>query len=73
MYGMHVHQAVKQANETETGITIHYVNNRFDEGKTIFNAKTSLTENDTPESIATKIHELEMAHFPRVIEGLLSN
>lgn len=73
MYGMHVHQAVNQAKETETGITIHYVNNRFDEGKTIFNAKTSLTENDTPESIATKIHELEMAHFPRVIEKVLSN
>ncbi len=71
MYGMHVHQAVKQANETETGITIHYVNNRFDEGKTIFKAKTNLTENDTPESIATKIHELEMAHFPKLIEGIL--
>lgn len=71
MYGMHVHQAVKKANETETGITIHYVNQFFDEGEPLFQAKTNLTSIDTEESIALKIHELEMTHFPLVIEQLL--
>jgi len=71
MYGMHVHEAVKAANETETGITIHYVNQKFDDGKIIFKEKTDLTENDTPETIAQKIHELEMENFPVEIERLL--
>jgi len=71
MYGMHVHEAVKAANETETGITIHYVNQKFDDGKIIFKEKTELTENDTPETIVQKIHALEMANFPREIERLL--
>lgn len=71
MYGMHVHEAVKAANETETGITIHYVNQKFDDGKIIFRANTPLTESDTPESIAQKIHELEMANFPIEIELIL--
>jgi phosphoribosylglycinamide formyltransferase-1 len=72
MYGMHVHEAVKAANETETGITIHYVNSKFDDGKIIFQAKTILTEQDTPETIAQKIHELEMNNFPVEIEQILS-
>ncbi|MFZ4799436.1 MAG: phosphoribosylglycinamide formyltransferase [Bacteroidia bacterium] len=71
MYGMHVHEAVKAANESETGITIHYVNQKFDDGKIIFKEKTQLTENDTPESIAQKIHKLEMANFPVEIERIL--
>lgn len=71
MYGMHVHEAVKNAGETETGITIHYVTEAYDEGAPIFQAKAALTANDTPDSIAHKIHELEMANFPRVIDNLL--
>lgn len=71
MYGMHVHEAVKAANETETGITIHYVNQKFDDGKIIYRANTPLSENDTSETIAQKIHVLEMANFPNVIERIL--
>ena len=73
MYGMHVHEAVKQANETETGITIHYVNQNFDEGEIIFKANVALTNIETPETIAHKIHSLEMDNFPKIIETLLVN
>lgn len=72
MYGMHVHRAVKKNNETETGITIHYVNENYDEGAIIFQAKTALTTEDTPETIANKIHELEQQHFPNVIEQVIN-
>lgn len=72
MYGMHVHEAVKAANETETGITIHYVNQKFDDGEIIFQAKTLLTEQDTPETIAQKIHLLEMENFPVEIDKILN-
>jgi phosphoribosylglycinamide formyltransferase-1 len=68
MYGMHVHRAVKENAESETGITIHYVNERYDEGAIIFQAKTTISSSDTAEDIAHKIHQLEYAHFPRVIE-----
>ncbi|MFC4095701.1 phosphoribosylglycinamide formyltransferase [Euzebyella saccharophila] len=71
MYGAHVHKAVKENAETETGITIHYVNEHYDEGAIIQQAKTTLVEGDTPESIAAKVHELEYEHFPKVIEQLL--
>jgi len=71
MYGMHVHEAVKLANEIETGITVHYVNQHFDAGEVIFQAKTTLTQADTPASIAHKIHELEMAYFPSIIEKIV--
>ncbi|UZD22675.1 phosphoribosylglycinamide formyltransferase [Algoriphagus halophytocola] len=71
MYGAHVHEAVKAAGDKETGITIHLVNEHYDEGKIIFQASTPLTEEDTPESIAAKVHELEHRHFPQVIEGLV--
>ncbi len=71
MYGMNVHRAVKENKETETGITIHYVNENYDEGAIIFQAKTALNENDSPESIAEKIHILEQKHFPKVIEGVI--
>ena len=71
MYGNHVHEAVKQNNETETGITIHYVNENYDEGAIIHQAKTSLTQEDTAETIAQKVHQLEYAHFPKIIEQLL--
>ena len=71
MYGMHVHQAVYEQKETETGISIHYVNEHYDEGQLIFQAKTDLTTEDTPDSIAQKIHSLEHEHFPKVIAQLL--
>ena len=68
MYGMKVHEAVKNAGEIETGITIHAVNEQYDEGKILFQAKCNLLSTDTPEEIANKIHLLEHAHYPRVIE-----
>jgi phosphoribosylglycinamide formyltransferase-1 len=73
MYGMHVHEAVVANNETETGITIHYVNQNYDEGAVIFQAKCSVEKNDTAKDVAAKIHELEMEHFPRVIDQLLND
>ncbi len=73
MYGMNVHKAVHAAKEKETGITIHYVNEKYDEGNVIFQASCSLESTDTPESIAQKIHQLEYAHFPRIIEATIDN
>ncbi|KJD33965.1 phosphoribosylglycinamide formyltransferase [Tamlana nanhaiensis] len=72
MYGMHVHKAVVENNETETGITIHYVNENYDEGATIFQAKCPVLPTDTAEDVAAKIHELEMEHFPKVVDKLLA-
>lgn len=72
MYGIHVHEAIKANNEKETGITIHYVNENYDEGAIIFQAKCDVDSSDSVECIATKVHELEMEHFPKVIESLLS-
>ncbi|MDF2159124.1 phosphoribosylglycinamide formyltransferase [Algoriphagus sp. CAU 1675] len=71
MYGHHVHEAVKAAGEKETGITIHLVNENYDEGKIIFQASTPLSPEDSPEDIAQKVHALEHRHFPEVIESLL--
>lgn len=71
MYGMHVHEAVKAANETETGITLHYVNEHYDEGAIIKQFKTVVEPTDTPQSIAAKIAALEMKHVPEVINELL--
>ena len=71
MYGMHVHRAVKEAGETETGISIHYVNEHYDQGTLIFQAKTLVNTQDTPEDIATKVQALEAVHFPKTIETLL--
>ncbi len=71
MYGMRVHQAVFENKESETGISIHLVNEHYDEGAIIFQAKTSIDDCTSPEAIATKIHELEQAHFPAVIENFL--
>ncbi len=73
MYGMRVHEAVKKAGETETGITIHFVNEHYDEGDAIFQAKCPIRPEDTPEDIAQNIHQLEHKHFPEVIERLLSD
>ena len=73
MYGMSVHKSIVENKEKESGITIHYVNKEYDEGNIIFQAKCSISENDTPEDVAKKVHELEYAHFPVVIERLLSS
>ena len=72
MYGHHVHEAVKAAGDTETGITIHLVNEHYDEGKIIFQAATSLLPEDSAETIAAKVLALEHRYFAEVIEGLLS-
>ena len=72
MYGMKVHQTVLENNEKETGITIHYVNEHYDEGEFIFQQKVNIEGCKTTEEIAIKIHELEHKHFPKVIEKLLN-
>lgn len=72
MYGMHVHEAVAAAKEKESGITIHYVNENYDEGAIIFQAKCPVEPADTPEDIAQKVHSLEYAHYPKVIESILT-
>lgn len=71
MYGTRVHQAVKDHSEAETGITIHYINEQYDEGAVIFQAKTVITPTDDVDTIAQKVHQLEYEHFPKVIENLL--
>jgi len=71
MYGMHVHKAIVENKEKETGITIHYVNENYDEGATIFQKQVTILGTDTPEVVAEKIHELEQKYFPMVIEDLL--
>ena len=73
MYGMHVHEAVINANEKESGISIHYVNERYDEGKIIFQAKVPIDKNETPDSLASKIHELEYKYYPEVIEKIVKD
>ena len=72
MYGMNVHKAVVENKETETGITIHYVNENYDEGAIIFQVKCKVEASDSAEDVATKIHKLEMEHFPKVIDQLLN-
>jgi phosphoribosylglycinamide formyltransferase 1 len=72
MYGMKVHEAIVENNEQETGITIHYVNEEYDKGSIIFQAKCPVNLDDTAESVAAKIHELEHRHFPHVVEKLVS-
>jgi formyltetrahydrofolate-dependent phosphoribosylglycinamide formyltransferase len=71
MYGNHVHQSVIKAKDTESGITIHFVDELYDHGEIIFQAKCIVHENDTAETLAQKIHLLEHANFPRVIAGVL--
>lgn len=71
MYGAFVHQAVIDARDKESGITIHYVDEQYDHGNTIFQAKCVVSTDDTPETLAKKIHQLEHEHYPLVIEGLV--
>ena len=73
MYGDYVHAAVIRNKDKESGISIHYVNDRYDEGKIIFQAKCSVRPGDTPQLLAEKIHQLEYKHYPRVIEEVLLN
>lgn len=72
MYGAHVHQAVINAGEKESGISIHVVDEEYDHGKTIFQAKVRVEANDTPDSLAEKIHVLEHRHYPEVIRKWVS-
>lgn len=71
MYGMNVHQAVHAAQETESGMTIHYVDEHYDEGAIIFQAKCTLQSTDSPDDIAKKVLQLEHQHYPQVIESLI--
>jgi len=72
MYGMKVHQAVVSNGDKETGISIHFVDKKYDNGKLIFQAKCAVGVNDTPEQVAEKVHKLEYEHFPAVIEKFLT-
>ncbi|MEJ7736259.1 MAG: phosphoribosylglycinamide formyltransferase [Chitinophagaceae bacterium] len=71
MYGDAVHKAVLTAHETHSGITIHYVDNEYDHGNIIFQASCSVDDQDTPETLATKVHRLEHENYPRVIEEVM--
>jgi len=71
MYGLKVHEAVIASGETESGITIHYVDEHYDNGDVIFQAKCAVSTNDTPESLAQKIHKLEHENFARVVEDCM--
>ncbi len=71
-YGMNVHQAVIDSKSLLSGITIHYVNEKFDEGEIVFQAACHINKEDTAESLAQKIHELEYRYFPVVVEKVLT-
>ena len=73
MYGMHVHKEVIKNKEEQSGISIHYVNNQYDDGKIIFQKSTKITYPFTAEELAKKIHELEMKYFPEIIEKLIDS
>ena len=70
MYGHHVHAAVLANREKESGITIHYVNERYDEGTVIFQARCPVYPDDTPDTLAQRIHALEHKHYPEIIEKI---
>ena len=72
MYGMHIHRSVVENKEKETGITIHFVNENYDEGNIIFQQSVVLTGDETAEEVALKIHQVEQEYFPTVIEGILN-
>jgi phosphoribosylglycinamide formyltransferase 1 len=73
MWGHHVHEAVVANQETESGITIHYVNEHYDEGGIIFQAKCEISPNDSPDDVAAKVHELEHLHFAKIVEQVLES
>jgi phosphoribosylglycinamide formyltransferase 1 len=71
MYGEHVHKAVINAGDAQSGISIHYVNDNYDEGAVIFQARCDVFINDSPESLAARIHELEYKYYPVIIEKIM--
>jgi phosphoribosylglycinamide formyltransferase-1 len=71
MYGMNVHSAVIAAGESKSGITIHLVDEIYDNGKILFQAECCIEKGETPETLASKIHELEQKHFPQIIEDYI--
>lgn len=71
MYGMHVHRAVVDAGEIESGITIHLVDGAYDNGRILFQAHCPITSDDTPETVAAKVNKLEQLHFPSIIEDFI--
>ena len=71
MYGIHVHEAVLKAGEEESGITIQYINEKYDEGDYIFQARCPVLPDDTPEALAERVHQLEYQYYPEVIEKLV--
>ena len=71
MYGSKVHEAVILNGEKESGITIHYVNKHYDKGSVIFQARCTVNPDDSPESLAKKVHQLEYEHYPKIIEQLV--
>ncbi|MFN2457178.1 MAG: phosphoribosylglycinamide formyltransferase [Chitinophagaceae bacterium] len=73
MYGKNVHAAVLHNNETVSGITIHYVDEHYDNGDIIFQKECEVKEDDTPETLAKRIHELEYKYYPRIIENALQS
>lgn len=72
MYGMHVHRAVIAEKESESGITVHYVNEEYDKGEIILQARCPIEEGDTPETLDKKVRALELEYFPKAIEKLIS-
>ena len=73
MYGMNVHNEVIKNKEDQSGISIHYVNNQYDEGEIIFQKSTNIIYPSTAKNLAKKIHELEMKYFPEIIEKLINS
>ncbi|MDR2498278.1 MAG: phosphoribosylglycinamide formyltransferase [Tannerellaceae bacterium] len=73
MYGMHVHRAVLESGDSESGITIHYINEYYDEGAIIFQASCPVMPGDMPDELAARVHQLEYTHYPVVIAELLKS
>ena len=73
MFGSHVHEAVINSGDKESGITIHYINEVYDDGQTIFQTKCEISASDTKETLAEKIHQLEYKYYPIIIEKLISS
>jgi phosphoribosylglycinamide formyltransferase-1 len=71
MYGRKVHQSVIESGEKESGITIHYVNQNYDEGEIIKQIKIKLSDSETPDTLESKIHDIELENFPKIIEQIL--
>ncbi|MBS4012706.1 MAG: phosphoribosylglycinamide formyltransferase [Bacteroidetes bacterium] len=71
MYGMNVHKAVMASGDSKSGISIHYVNEEYDQGRVIFQAACKIFAEDTPESLEKKVRKLELLNYPRVVEGLM--